>query len=662
MTQSQPQLDEPVVNRDLLPIVVVGTGPVGIECAQQLLNRNPTRALVLYGNEPWDPYDRVRLTSLLAGETGFDQLANPLRTTRRAQVVSHLNCPVVTINRECARVRDRLGRWQPYQQLVLAIGSNAVVPRIPGIELPGVFKLRDLDDVAGLIARRARSRHTVILGGGLLGLEAARAMQRANTRVTVVHRGPHLLNRQLDQGAAELLHNTVNALGINVRLNTSLKSVIGERSVEAVHLSDGEKLICDTIILATGIRPNIELARESGLSVGQGIRVNDAMQTSDPAIYAIGECAEHREQVHGLVAPGLEQARVAADHIAGGQAHYRGSIEATSLKVVNQLTFSMGRVGEKEDSHFDHSHVYRDATRGLYRKVVLRRGRVVGAVALGEWTQLSRLREAITCERYLWPHQRWRLRHWGNLWPEKTVLSVAQWPAGTTVCNCRAVNHGTLTRAMDSGARTVEALMSQTGASTVCGSCKPLLEELVQGRPATQHKAALNHPLLAISVIALILATLLLWMTPIPFTDTVTTGFTTDRLWRDSTYKQISGFTLVGLFLLGMSLSLRKRSPMKLGSFNGWRLVHLILGVLTLGGLVVHTGLHPGQNLNRWLLLNFLALAALGALAGGVIALERLLASPWGTRLRHGWIWGHILLLWPLPALLGFHVLAVYYY
>lgn len=648
---------------DPRPLVIVGTGPVGIACAQRLLNRDPSRSIILYGDEPWQPYDRVRLTSLLAGEVDVDDLAIPLRTTRAARVVSHFNCAVVEIDREQQRVRDQLGRWQHYSQLVLAVGSSAAVPEIPGVTLTGVYKLRDLKDVEGLIARRARSRNTLVLGGGLLGLEAARSMQRSHTRVSVVHRGPRLLNRQLDQGGGALLYDAVAELGIDITLNTSLRALKGERQVRAALLSDGRELDCDTVIIATGIRPNIELARQAGISVGKGIRVNDAMQTSDPNIYAIGECAEHREQVHGLVAPGLEQARVAAEHLAGGQAHYAGSIQATSLKVVNTATFSMGRVGEQEDPRFDRSSVYCDPTLGLYRKLVTRRGRIVGAVALGEWSELGRVREAITGRRRLWPHQLWRLRHRGRVWPESSAVSVSQWPASAIVCNCRAVNRGALTRAMDSGARTLDTLMSQTGASTVCGSCRPLLEELVAGPEAPPKPTGpVLRPLLLTSCLSLLAAALFVMLSPIPFTDTVTAGFTLDRLWTDGLYKQISGFSLVGLSVLGMTLSLRKRTPIKLGNFNAWRLLHVLLGLSALSLLVLHTGLSLGNNLNRWLMLNFLALAGLGALAGGVIALERKLAAPWGSRLRRWWSWSHILVLWPLPALLGFHILAVYYY
>ncbi|MEX0732180.1 MAG: FAD-dependent oxidoreductase [Aquisalimonadaceae bacterium] len=645
------------------PIVVVGIGPVGIHFAQRVLNRDPACPLILYGDEPWAPYDRVRLTSLLAGEAGFDGLSNQLRTTRSARVISHLNCAVVKIDRQRSRVRDQLGRWRRYGKLVLAVGSSAAIPNVPGIDLRGVFKLRDMSDVERLMARRARSRTTVVLGGGLLGLEVARAMQRGNTRVVLLHRGPRLLNRQLDETASAMVQAHVEGMGIVVELNAAVRAVHGTHGVERVLLNDGRALVCDTVVVAAGILPNIQLARDAGISVGRGIRVNDAMQTSAPGIYAIGECAEHRDQVHGIVAPGLEQARVAAEHILGGQAAYSGSTEATALKVVGQATFSIGRVGDDEDLAFDRAAAYHDADRGLYRKVVTRGGRAVGAVAIGEWAELGRVREAVINRRRLWPWQRWRLRQYGRLWPESSGSSVRQWPANATVCNCRGVTRGTLSSAMDSGAATLQALMRDTGASTVCGSCRPLLEDLLQGADAAPAPAApVGRGLLTLSLTALVIAPLFGLLAPIPYTDSAQFGWTPDALWTDGLWKQISGFTLVGLSFVGMALSLRKRTRVRVGNFGAWRLLHVALGIAALALLGIHTGLHLGNNLNRMLIINFLALSAIGAVAGGVSALEQRLPARWGGRLRRWWTWAHILVLWPLPVLLGFHILAVYYY
>lgn len=645
------------------PLVVIGGGPVGMHFVRRILSRDPTREIVLYDSEPWQPYDRVRLSSLLAGETRLEQIANPLMTTRLARVVSLLNCAVTSIDPEKRQVLDSRGHWQCYDKLVLATGSSAAMPDIANLDLAGVFKLRDLGDAERLLARQMRSRHTVVLGGGLLGLEAARAMQRSHTRVTLVHRSPRLLNRQLDDGASKLLQEHVEKLGIQVLLNSSARTVVGEQNVRQIQLGDGRILDCDTLIIATGIRPNIGLALQSGIRSGQGFRVDDSMRTSIDNIYAIGECAEHRGLVHGLVAPGLEQANVAAEHILGNPAHYTGSIAATSLKVVGQQTFSIGKLGDEEDRHFNRSVVYEDREDGKYRKIILRGNRLVGAVAIGEWNELGRLREAVTVQRRIWPWQQWRLRRNGQLWPDSSEASVRSWPASATVCHCRSITRGTLGQAISQGACSVDALTRQTGAGSVCGSCKPLLEELVNNGAETPVTAPqIGKPLLLTSAISLLLA-LMIWLLPaIPTAVSVQGNFHPGELWTDHLLKQISGFTAVGLMAIGLVISLRKRTRLSIGKFNTWRVVHVVLGIATVMFLIAHTGLDSGSNLNRLLMFNMIVIALLGAMTGVVMAIEQRLPPRWGRRLRSGWSMAHILLLWPLPALLGFHVLASYYY
>ena len=645
------------------PLVVVGGGPVGMHFVRRILSRDPTREIVLYDSEPWQPYDRVRLSSLLAGETRLEQIANPLITTRLARVVSLLNCAVIRIDPENQRILDSRGHWQGYSKLILATGSSAAMPDITGLSLDGIFKLRDLSDAERLLARQTRSRHTVVLGGGLLGLEAARAMQRGHTRVTLIHRSPRLLNRQLDDGASKLLQTHVEKLGIEILLNSSVRAAIGEHNIRQIQLGGGRVLDCDTLIIATGIRPNIGLATDAGIRSGQGIRVDDSMRTSLTNIYAIGECAEHRGLVHGLVAPGLEQANVAAEHILGNEACYRGSIAATSLKVVGQQTFSIGKLGDEEDRHFNHSVLFEDRENGSYRKIILRGNRLVGAVAIGEWNELGRLREAVTVQRWIWPWQQWRLRRSGQLWPNSSEASVRNWPAGATVCHCRSVSRGALGQAISQGACNTEALTRQTGAGSVCGSCKPLLAELVSNNiDASGTPTHIARSLLLTSLVGLLLA-LMVWLRPpIPAAVSVQGGLHPGELWTDQLLKQISGFTAVGLMVIGLLISLRKRTRLKLGQFNTWRVVHVVLGIAVVAVLIAHTGLDGGSNLNRLLMLNMIAIALLGAMTGVVMAIEQRLSPRWGRRLRSGWSMAHILLLWPLPALLGFHVLASYYY
>lgn len=641
------------------PVVVVGAGPVGMRVAQELTRRNPATPVVLYGEETSEPYNRVRLSSFLTGETSWQALTRDSTLPAGANIETRYGCRVTHVYRDSRSVRDATGFIQPYSRLVLATGSRPYVPDVPGIRLPGVFTFRDMRDAQRLLARRVRSRRTVVLGGGLLGLEAARAMQRFHTEVCVVEHFSRLMMRQLDEGAARELLAHVEALGLEVVLGDGVKRVTGETAVTGIQLRNDRVIDCDTLLVATGILPNAELALAAGLSIGRGIRVNDRMQTADPDIYAVGECAEHRNRVYGIVAPGLEQATVAAHVIAGGRTRYSGSTVATRLKVVDLPVFSMGRATEEETPDFARTWTFREG--GVYRKLVTFRGRLIGAIAVGDCPELNRLQEAVMRQRRVWPWQLLRFNQTGSLWPEAEVESVLAWPATAAVCNCTGVTRGELGRALAEGCASVEQLAARTGASTVCGSCRPLLVELAgAATPAAPVRGW--RWLLGTSGFALKVAAIIALILLVPYAQTVQVSWQWDMLWRESFWKQVSGFTVLGLTVLLAVMSLRKRVPkIRLGDFSLWRVFHAVLGALTLIGLAVHTGGRLGSNLNLLLMASFLGVVALGAVAGGVIALEHRLGAQ-GARLRRTWLWTHILIAWPIPVLLAFHVLKTYYF
>ena len=642
------------------PIVIVGNGPAGVRVARELVQRACPMPIVLYGAEPCEPYNRVRLSSFLAGDADWAALTRDAQLPAAAGIEERLGCAVVAIDRDRCLVRDAEGREQPYSALVLATGSRPHVPEIPNIGLPGVLTFRDLADAQRLCARRARSHCTVVLGGGLLGLEAARAMRRFNTAVLVIEHAPRLMPRQLDDEASALLRRHIGASGIGVLLGEAVRSVCGTARVEGVELRSGTHIACDTLIVAAGIRPDIELARAAGLRVGRGIQVDDAMRTSDPRIYAVGECAEHRERVYGLVVPGLEQAAVVAHRLTGGQALYVPSATATRLKVVGLPVFSMGRVSEEDKLDLARTVAWRDGS--AYRKLVLERGRLIGAIVVGDAPDLGRLQEAVTRERRVWPWQAWRFRRTGTLWPATEPGSVGAWPATTTVCNCTGVTRGRLSAAIAAGCASVESLARSTGASTVCGSCRPLLAELL-GNAAPRSPVAWHRLVLAAASIVLV-ATLLLFAAPsIPYPDTVQLRWSWDLVWRDGFWKQVSGYTLLGLTLVALLISLRKRwKRVRFGSFDGWRGLHAALGIAMVATLVVHSGGRLGSQLNAALAVGFVALLLVGALAAAVVGNEHRLAPARARRLRTTLTWVHILLFWPLPVLLGFHVLKTYYF
>lgn len=646
-----------------LPVVIVGNGPVGMRLVRDLLDRSPSIRIVIYGEEQHEPYDRVQLSAWLAGDVDRDALVNPLAANPGGQVEQRIGYRVQSIDRADRVVVDSTGRRQPYAKLVLATGSSPFVPGIPGIDLAGVYTFRDLDDAARLMARRVRSHRTVVLGGGLLGLESARGMQPGNTRVTVVEHADRLLGRQLDEAGSAQLRQAIEALGIDVVIGDGVAEIRGDTRVASVRLRSGRELACDTLVVATGIRPNTGLARDARLAFDRGIQVDDRMRTSDPDIYAIGECAEHRGSVYGLVGPGFEQAGVAAADIVGVETRYAGSLAASRLKVVGTPVFSIGPVGAGEDPHFGRAHVFQDSEAGIYRKVLVHRHRIVGVIGIGRWDESLRLQGQVGRTRPVWPWQILRFRHTGTLWPVEDSQHVAAWPAGETVCQCTAVTRGTISDAITGGAATCEAVTRATGAGSVCGSCRPLIHELV-GAPQPAAPAPLHRTLLFGAGIGVLGSLLFLFGPGLPYADSVQQAWSWDFLWRDGLVKQITGFSVLALFAIGLLLSLRKRVRRldRLGGFDGWRLAHVILGILVIVVLGLHTGFRPGHGLNFMLLLSFSVMLLLGALSSGVIALEHRIGGALATRLRRRSIWLHILTFWPVPALLGWHIFKSYWY
>jgi nitrite reductase (NADH) large subunit len=641
-------------------VIVVGCGPVGARMAMELRRRSREMAIKVFGAEESLPYNRVRLTAAVAGETPWASLAENIDVPDDALADVLLGCRIAAIDRAAGAVCDAYGQWHPYSFLVLATGSTPHIPAIEGIGLAGVFTFRDFADAQRLLARRMRSRHTVVIGGGLLGLEAARAMRRHHTDVTVVEHAGRLMPQQLDAEGAELLRREVERTGIRVELGNSVSRVAGQIGVSGVRLRDGRELACDTVVVAAGIRPNITLALGSGIVVGRGIRVDDCLRTSDPRVFAVGECAEHRGRVHGLVAPGYEQAAVAASVIAGAPAQYHGSIAAARLKVLGCPVFSIGEAALDQVPDLASVHIYRDARHGIFRKIVTRRGLALGALCVGPGDELPRIQEAVTRTRRLWPWELLRFRRTGRLGAEVEGDSVGRWPAGAVVCNCTGATRGRIAAAIKGGACTLPAVSAATGASTVCGSCRPLVIQLL-GAKAPPVAGARALALLALAGLA---AGLALALVPgIPYSLTADLQIPWDGLWRRDIAKQASGYTLLALMALLALLGLRKRvARFTWLGFTGWRFFHVAVGVVAALAIVVHTGGRLGANLNASLAALAAAALVTGGGLGALIALEHRVAPGRAMRWRGRLTWMHVLTLWPLPVLLGFHIVQAYYF
>lgn len=567
---------------------------------------------------------------------------------------------VESIDREARTVSTESGARVAYDQLVIATGGKPFVPPIEGNDLEGVLTYRTQED-AERIARAARNASRIVIaGGGLLGLEAARAVQKLGCEVDVIEMAPRLLPRQLDVEGAAVLERRIRGLGLGLRLFTRLSRVSSSGGRLCLELSDGEKLETDCLIFAVGIRPRDDAAASAGIEChpAGGVLVDDGLVTSDPAIFAIGECVRHRENVYGFVAPCYAMADVLADRLCGGDRIFEGASPSARLKIEEVDVSSVG------ESLAD-GRLVRDLTwlaEDQYRRVVVRDGHIVGAIAVGSGSEFPRLQEAVAKESRLRPSQERRFAKSGHLWKEGTSTPISEWPEGAIVCTCTGVTCGTLRTAWASGCHSSIALTEATSAGSVCGNCRPLLAELA-GEVAASRRQGAGTALGAIAALALGLVAVTLVADPIPMSTSLAEGNSMDFLWRDGWWKQASGFTLMGLSVLSLALPLRKRIPaLARTSFSRWRLVHTALGLGTMVVAGVHSGLRLGDNLNFWLMAGFLGLIALGAMSGLVSSLEHRLSQRAGSALRMGWTRAHVLLFWPLPVLLLFHVLAVYLY
>ncbi len=367
------------------PLVIVGNGMAAARLVDELVKTTLGRyAIAVIGDEPRLAYNRVLLSSVLAGETASHDIElKPAAWWRDRGVTLKYGCVATEVDVGRRELKIAGEESLEFSRLVLATGSMPLRLNMPGADLAGVHTFRDTRDVDLLLALAARKRPVVVIGGGLLGLEAAYGLAKAGTPVTLLHLMDRLMDRQLDPPAAALLKSLVERKGIEVILNASTTRIHGATSVEGVELADGRRIEADAVIFAAGIRPNVGLAKDAGIAVNRGVVIGDHLQASVPNIFALGECAEHRGICYGLVEPAYEQARVLAQHLAGKVAAYQGSVVATNLKVSGVSVFSAGDFLGAQGSE---AILLSDVRRGAYKKLVIADGRLTGAVLIGETT------------------------------------------------------------------------------------------------------------------------------------------------------------------------------------------------------------------------------------------------------------------------------------
>ena len=462
-------------------LVVVGNGMAGCRAIEELLERDAGRYRVtIFGAEPHVNYNRIMLSPVLAGEKTFDEIVINDRAWYADNGIELVaSDPVVAIDRVAKTVTAKSGRTVSYDKLLIATGSDPFIIPVPGKDLPGVISFRDMNDVDHMLAAADTGGDAVVIGGGLLGLEAAHGLSLRGMKVTVIHLMPTLMERQLDEAAGWLLKHALEARGQTILTGADTAEIYGDGKVEGVRLKDGREIPASLVVMAVGIRPSVALARDAGLAVGRGIQVDDHMVTSDANILAVGECVEHDGNVYGLVAPLWEMCRALADGLVEKPTGYRGSVTSTKLKVSGIDVFSAGDFAGGAGAE---DIVLRDASRGVYKRVVVQDDKIVGAVLYGDTTDgnwyfdLLKKGEDISSIRDMLIFGQSFASGGGRADPKAAVAALSD---DAEICGCNGVSKGKIVACIDKGAATLDAVRATCKASASCGSCTNLVETLL---------------------------------------------------------------------------------------------------------------------------------------------------------------------------------------
>ncbi len=619
----------PVVDRaGAPPVVIVGMGLTGIRAAHEILRGKGDCMIMIYGDEPWEPYNRVRLSELLAGDIEWGELASPLELTSSDRIALRINNRIEKIDPKNKLIVDKDGMRQPYSHLILATGSQARPVDIQGKELPGIYTYRHIEDAQGLLVQAAQSKSTVIIGGGILGIEVAFAFKQQNedAEVTIIHRNSFLMNRELDQESAVFLLYQVEKAGIKVHLNTVVTECIGGADLERIALSDGTQVLCDTLVSCVGTVQDTKLARDAGLEVERGITVNQYMQTSDPSVYAIGECIEYNDKTYGTLAPCTEQAAVAVDNILhGNHRAYQDFNYSIRAKVKHLPVFSLRAAQGKGKEKAVANISFRHPENAFFRQLVLRRGRLVGARAVGEWSEINMVQEAVDNKMRIWPWRKWYFLRYGTFSPDITASNIMHLHQTAVICCCNNVTRGELSVAFSEGNKTVDALSRHTGAGQSCGSCAPLLAQFT-GNPEdthTLHSPSSSTRFFLLSLFAVLLP-IFTALPKIPVPQSVLESRTLSVLTHHSLFQQVSGYTALFFFVLTFVLSVNKRfNLLNFFHYIVWRTVHVFAATIAGAALLLHADFSMGQGFFLHMMLLFLAIMLTGFNMSAAIALEK---------------------------------------
>jgi nitrite reductase (NADH) large subunit len=467
-------------------LVVVGNGMAGARAVEEVLLRGGDELfdIAMFGDEPCGNYNRILLSNVLSGSQDPGEIfINPLSWYKENGVTLYAGARVTNIDRTARLVLATNGVLEGYDKLLIATGSRAFIPPMKGAYAangglrPGVFAFRTIKDCHDIIAATKQAKRVAVIGGGLLGLEAARGLLNHGCEVHVVHLAKHLMEAQLDAMGGAILKTQMEAMGVRVHLSKLTTAVLGEERVTGLAFKDGTTLGCDMVVVSAGIKPNAEIGLRAGLTVERAIVTDNHMRSVDDRnVYVVGECAQHRGRVYGLVAPLWEQARVFAEHVTGfnRDAQYHGSKLATKLKVMGVELASMGITEARDDQ--DETIQFSEPRKGTYKKLIVRDGRLVGGILLGDIAKAAYLMQAYDRDTRL-PDERLSLLFDLGTPPQRVTLDEMQ--ADAQICNCNGVTKGAIGACVASGRRSAKAVMDATRAGMGCGSCKSLVADLV---------------------------------------------------------------------------------------------------------------------------------------------------------------------------------------
>ncbi|MGE8024172.1 nitrite reductase large subunit NirB [Staphylococcus pasteuri] len=459
-------------------LVIIGNGMAGLRTIEEILERDDERFdITIIGKEPYPNYNRIMLSNILQNKMSVEEtIMNSYDWYDEHNIQLINNDPAIKIDRNNQKVMTESGIEVDYDQCIFATGSKAFVLPIQGSDFPSVIGWRTIDDTKRMMEIAKSKKHAIVIGGGLLGLECARGLLDQGMEVTVIHLAEWLMEMQLDAKAGQMLKADLEKQGMNFELQANTKEILGEEDVEAVRLADGRVLEADLVVMAVGIRPYTELAKQSDLEVNRGIVVNDMMQTSDPNIYAVGECAEHQGKVYGLVAPLYEQGKVLADYLTDNDTEgYKGSTTFTSLKVSGCDLYSAGQIVESPE--IKGIEIFNSVDNN-YKKVFLKDGEVVGAVLYGNTDDGSRFYNMMKKHESIEDYTLVSLLTKGG---EEASNSIEDMADDETICGCNGVDKGTIVKAIkENGLTSVDEVTKATKAGNSCGKCKGQIGEILQ--------------------------------------------------------------------------------------------------------------------------------------------------------------------------------------